>query len=79
MKNVFIFLGGCDQILKKNILTDVLENTVPLSLHNLKLYKEKQFNFSLVGGLQEAKQIITEIIIWPSVVNLYFIIVISFF
>lgn len=74
-----IYLGGCDQILKKCILTNVLENTVPLSMHNLKLFKEKQFNFSLVGGLKEAKQIITETIIWPSVVSSYYVMVLSFF
>lgn len=69
-KFTLVSIGGCDKILKKNVLTHVLENTVPLSMTNLKLVKEKQFNFSLVGGLKEAKQIITETIIWPSLVSL---------
>lgn len=62
-------IGGCNKILNKSILTEVFEKTVPLSLHNVKLYKEKKINFSSVGGLKEAKQIITETIIWPSLVN----------
>ncbi|XP_025196709.1 peroxisome biogenesis factor 1 [Melanaphis sacchari] len=61
-----IFKGGCDKTLNKTVLTDIFEKTVPLSLHNVKLFKEKNVNFSLVGGLKEAKQSITEIIIWPS-------------
>ncbi|XP_060847155.1 peroxisomal ATPase PEX1 [Rhopalosiphum padi] len=61
-----IFKGGCDKTLNKTILTDVFEKTVPLSLHNVKLFKEKNVNFSSVGGLKEAKQSITETIIWPS-------------
>ncbi|XP_060858422.1 peroxisomal ATPase PEX1 isoform X1 [Metopolophium dirhodum] len=61
-----IFKGGCDATLNKTILTDVFEKTVPLSLHNVKLFKEKNINFSQVGGLKEAKQSITETIIWPS-------------
>ncbi|XP_027844705.2 peroxisome biogenesis factor 1 [Aphis gossypii] len=61
-----MFKGGCDKTLNKTVLTDVFEKTVPLSLHNVKLFKEKTINFSLVGGLKEAKQSITETIIWPS-------------
>lgn len=53
----------------KTILTDIFEKTVPLSLHNVKLFKENKLNYSLVGGLVEAKQILTETIIWPSVVS----------
>jgi len=56
--------------LNKTILTDVFEKTIPLSLHNVKLFKEKTINFSLVGGLKKAKQSITETIIWPSLVSL---------
>jgi len=67
---VFILIGGCDKTLNKTILTDVFEKTVPLSLHNVKLFKEKNVNFSSVGGLKEAKQSITETIIWPSLVSL---------
>lgn len=56
-------------MLSKTILSNVFEKTVPLSLHNVKLFKEKKINFSSVGGLKDAKQTITEIIIWPSVVS----------
>lgn len=62
-------IGGCNNILNKSVLNDVFENTIPLSLHNVKLYKEKKINFSSVGGLKEVKQIITETIIWPSLVS----------
>jgi len=55
--------------LNTTVLTDVFEKTVPLSLHNVKLFKEKNINFSLVGGLKEAKQSIIETIIWPSLVS----------
>jgi ATP-dependent 26S proteasome regulatory subunit len=55
--------------LNKSVITDVFEKTIPLSLHNVKLYKEKNINFSSVGGLKEVKQIITETIIWPSLVS----------
>ncbi|XP_015379787.1 PREDICTED: peroxisome biogenesis factor 1 isoform X2 [Diuraphis noxia] len=61
-----IFKGGCNTTLNKTVLTDVIEKSVPLSLHNVKLFKEKNINFSLVGGLKEAKQSIIETIIWPS-------------
>lgn len=67
---IFIVIGGCDRTLNKDVLTDVLEKTIPLSLHNVKLLKEKNVNFSVVGGLSEAKQSITETIIWPSLVSL---------
>uniref|UniRef100_A0A2S2RAG7 Peroxisome biogenesis factor 1 n=3 Tax=Sipha flava TaxID=143950 RepID=A0A2S2RAG7_9HEMI len=58
--------GEHNNILNKSVITDVFEKTIPLSLHNVKLYKEKNINFSSVGGLKEVKQIITETIIWPS-------------
>jgi len=64
--------------LDKTILTDVFEKTVPLSLHNVKLFKEKNINFSQVGGLEKAKRSITETIIWPSLVSLnYFLLLLS--
>lgn len=56
-------------MLSKTVLTNVFEKTVPLSLHNVKFFKEKKINFSSVGGLKDAKQTITEIVIWPSVVS----------
>lgn len=55
-------------MLNKTILTNVFEKSVPLALHNTKLLKENKFNFSLVGGLEEVKQIIIETVIWPSLV-----------
>jgi len=68
-KNIFV-LDGCNKKLTKSILTKVFEKNVPLSLCNAKLYKEKELNFSFVGGLKEAKQTLIESIIWPSVVSL---------
>lgn len=70
MKECVNLIGGCEKTLNKTVLTDVFEKTVPLSLHNVKLFKEKTINFLLVGGLKEAKQSITETIIWPSLVSL---------
>lgn len=60
-------------MLNKTVLTNVLEKSIPLSLHNVKLLKENNLNFSLVGGLKEAKQTIIETIIWPSIVSLSYI------
>lgn len=57
-------------MLSKTILTNVFEKSIPLSLHNVKLLKEKKINFSLVGGLEEVKQTIIETVIWPSLVIL---------
>lgn len=67
--NIFI-LDGCNTNLTKAVLTSAYDKTVPLSLHNAKLFKENKIDFSFVGGLKEAKQIIIETIIWPSLVSL---------
>jgi len=56
-------------MLNKTIMNNVLQKNVPLSLHNVKFHREKQFNFSYIGGLIKAKRSITETIIWPSVVS----------
>ncbi|XP_050529647.1 peroxisome biogenesis factor 1 isoform X2 [Daktulosphaira vitifoliae] len=66
-KVLFEVFKSDEKKLNKTILTDIFEKTVPLSLHNVKLFKENKINYSLVGGLIEAKQILTETIIWPSI------------
>ncbi|XP_050439980.1 uncharacterized protein LOC126845364 [Adelges cooleyi] len=63
---MFEMLKGNKKTLNRTVLTNVFEEIVPLSLHNIKLLKENTLNFSTVGGLKEAKQKITETIIWPS-------------
>lgn len=69
--NIFIFiLDGCNTNLTEAVLTSTFDKIVPLSLHNVKLFKENKLDFSFVGGLKEAKQIIIETIIWPSLVSL---------
>jgi len=66
---LFNFQGEDGKILNKKILNNVFEKNVPLSLCSMKFQKEKQFNFSSIGGLTKAKQIITETIMWPSLVS----------
>lgn len=51
------------------MLDDVFEKIVPLSLCDMNFHKEKQLNFSCIGGLSNAKQTIIETIIWPSKVS----------
>lgn len=57
-------------MINKSVLNNAFEKTVPLSLHNVNLFKDKTINFSLIGGLKDAKQTIIETIIWPSIVSL---------
>ena len=43
-----------------------LEGFVPLSLRGLPLHTAGTINFSCIGGLEEAKQTLTETLLWPS-------------
>ncbi|VVC44744.1 ATPase, AAA-type, core,ATPase, AAA-type, conserved site,Peroxisome biogenesis factor 1, N-terminal [Cinara cedri] len=61
------YKGESDKLIIKSVLNNAFEKTVPLSLHNVGLFKDKTINFSLIGGLKDAKQTIIETIIWPSI------------
>ena len=46
-----------------------LDGYVPVSLRGLPLHSAGAVNFSHVGGLERAKQILTETLLWPSKVS----------
>lgn len=46
-----------------------IQETVPLSLIDIELRKDTTVSWKDVGGLTDAKQLLTEILIWPSQVS----------
>uniref|UniRef100_A0A1B6DI32 AAA+ ATPase domain-containing protein n=2 Tax=Clastoptera arizonana TaxID=38151 RepID=A0A1B6DI32_9HEMI len=55
---------------KYNVLMEdvqkALENTVPYDLINVNVTKGSDFSWEDIGGLHEAKKVLTEALIWPS-------------
>lgn len=49
-------------------MEDALEQVFPLAWSGIDLHKNTDTTWADVGGLDDVKQILTEIIIWPSLV-----------
>lgn len=58
--------GTCEVQVKKQHMEDALEQVFPLAWSGIDLHKNTDTTWADVGGLDDVKQILTEIIIWPS-------------
>jgi peroxin-1 len=53
-------------LLNMDNLLDAFEGYVPVALRGMSLNKSNSVDFTHVGGMKEAKKILTEFILWPS-------------
>ena len=56
-------------LLNMDNLLDAFEGYVPVALRGMSLNKSNSVDFTHVGGMKEAKKILTEFILWPSKVR----------
>lgn len=70
MYNSCYCIGEADNSSKYIISMDdiqkAMESTVPFDLINVNITRGSDCNWKTVGGLTEAKKILTEALIWPS-------------